>query len=97
LKTDPICYEHDRGFIIEDKKEKTLEDKNIESNVQFMEYHQLSDVKSNDVENILLDSKSHEVQVGDSLSYANQVHNEGMLILNSNVDAFTGAPNEEDV
>ena len=97
MKIDPICYERDRGFIIEEKKGKTLEDKNMESNVQFMEYHQLSDIKSNDVDNILLDSKSHEVQVGDNPSYANQVRNEGMLILNSNVDAFTGAPNEEDV
>jgi len=40
---------------------------------------------------------NQEVQVGDRESYANEVHSEGMFILDSNVDAFTRAPNEEDV
>ena len=42
---------------------------------------------------------NQEVQVRDCESYANEVHSEGMLILDSNVDAstFTEAPNEEDV
>jgi len=38
---------------------------------------------------------NQEVQVGNNLSYENEVHNEGMFILDSNVAA--GAPNEEDV
>ena len=57
---------------------------------------QLLDIKSNDVSNSLLDSMNHELQVEDCQSYANAVHNEGMFILDSNVDAFTGAPNKKD-
>jgi len=53
--------------------------------------------KSNDFNNNLLDSMNQEVQVGHCQSYANKVHNEGMLILDRNVDASTGAPIEEDV
>ena len=37
-KTDSIYYDHDRGFTIEDKKEATLEDENMEANVQVIEY-----------------------------------------------------------
>ena len=40
---------------------------------------------------------NQEMQVGDCQSDANKVHNKGMFILDSNVDAFTGASNEEDV
>jgi len=40
---------------------------------------------------------NQEMQVGDCKSYANEVYSEGMFILDNNVDAFTGAPNEEDV
>ena len=40
---------------------------------------------------------NQEVQTKDCESYANEVHTEGMFILDSNVDAFTEAPNEEDV
>ena len=45
----------------------------------------------------ILDSMNHEVQVDSRSSYANEVHNEGMSIPDSNVDAFIGASNEEDV
>ena len=93
MKTDSICYEYDREFIIEDNKEDTLEDEKMEAKVQIVEYRQLPDIKSNDVNNSSLDSTNHEVQVSDSLSYANEVHNEGMFILDSNVDTFIGAPN----
>ena len=50
-----------------------------------------------DINNNILNSTNHEVQVGNRPSYANEVHNEGTFILDSNVDAFIGAPNEEDV
>ena len=38
-----------------------------------------------------------DMQVGDYESYANDVHSEGMFILDSNMDAFTEAPNEDNV
>jgi len=66
-----------------------------DANVQIMEYHQLPNIKSNDVNRSLLDSMNQEVQVRDSPSYENEVYNEGMFILDINVDAW--APNEEDV
>jgi len=84
-------------FIIKDKKEETLEDENMEAKVQVIKYRQLPEIKSNDVNNNILDSMNHEVQVNDSPTYANEVHDEGIFILDSNVDAFIGAPNEEDV
>jgi len=62
-----------------------------------IEHHQLSDIEANDVNNSLLDSMNQEVQVGNCKSYANEVHSEGIFILDSNVDAFTGTPNDEDV
>jgi len=97
-KTDPAYYDaYNRGFIIENKKEETLEDENMEADVQVIEYRQLPDIEANDAHNSLLDSMNQEVQVGDCEWYANEVHNEGKFILDSNVDAFTGAPNEEDV
>ena len=40
---------------------------------------------------------NQEVQVGDCESYVNDVHSEGMFILDRNVDAFTEAPNEDDI
>jgi len=36
------------NFIIEDKKKETLEDENMEANVQVIEYRQLPDIKSNE-------------------------------------------------
>ena len=69
----------------------------MQANVQVMEYRQLPDIEANDVNNSLLDSMKQELQTEDSESYANEVHSEGMLILDSNVDAFTEEPNEEDV
>ena len=69
----------------------------MEADVQVIEYRQLPNIEANDVNNSLLDSVNQEVQVGDSESYADEVHSEGMFILDGNVDAFTGVPNEEDV
>jgi len=59
-KIDSIYYGRDREFIIEDKKEETFEDENMEANVQVIEYHQLPDIKSNDVNNTLLHSMHQE-------------------------------------
>ena len=64
---------------------------------QVKKYHQLQTVEVNNVNNNILDSMNQEVQVRDCELYANEVHSEGMLIVDSNVDAFTKAPNEEDV
>ena len=69
----------------------------MDADVQVIQYHQLLDVEANDVNNSILDSMNQEVQVGDCESYAYEVHREGMFIIDSNVDAFTGAPNEVDV
>jgi len=71
----------------------------MEVEVPVIEYRQLSDIKSNDVNISLLDSMSQEVQLADYQyqSYANEVHNEGLVILDSNMDAFTREPNEENV
>jgi len=66
----------------------------MKADVQVREYRQLPDIKSNDTNISLFDSMN---QVGDCHSQIHEVHNEGMFILDSNVnvDAFTGAPNEE--
>ena len=55
-----------------------------------IEYRQLSDIKSNDVNNSCLESMNQEVEIRDCLSHASEVHNEQVFILDSNVDAFTG-------
>jgi len=95
---DPAYYNaYDRGFIIENRKEDTLDDEHMQANVQVMEYRQLPDIEANDVNNSLIDSMNQELQTEDYESYANEVHSEGMLILDSNVDTFTEEPNEEDV
>ena len=64
---------------------------------QVIEYRELPDIEANDVNNSILDSMNQEVHVGDRESYANEVHSEGMFILDRYVDAFTGAPNEKNV
>ena len=64
---------------------------------QVIEYRELPDIEANDVNNSILDSMNQEVHVGDRESYANEVHSEGMFILDGNVDALTEAPNEDDV
>ena len=75
-ETDPTYYDaHDMGFIIKDKKQETLEDENMEVDVQVIEYLQLSNVlikknlqlsnvKSNNVNNSLLNSMNQEVKLG---------------------------------
>ena len=38
-ETDPAYYDaYDRGFIIENKKEATLDDENMQANVQVIKY-----------------------------------------------------------
>ena len=38
-ETDPIYYDaYDRGFIIENKKKDTLDDENMQANVQVIKY-----------------------------------------------------------
>jgi len=64
-ETDPTYYDaHDMGFIVKDKKQETLEDANMEVDVQVIEYLQLSNVKSNNVNNSLLNSMNQEVKLG---------------------------------
>ena len=97
-ESDRIYYDaYDRGFIIENKKEDTLDDENMQANVQLIEYRQLPNIEANDVNNSLIDSMNQEVLTGDCESYVNEVHIEGIFIPDSNLDAFTGAPNEKDV
>jgi len=51
-KSNPTYYDaYDRGFIIEDKIDETLEDENLEADVQIIEHRQLPDIQSNDVNN----------------------------------------------
>jgi len=52
-ETNSITYEHDKRFIIEEKKGDALEDENMETDVQVIEYHELPNIKSNDVNNLL--------------------------------------------
>ena len=74
---DPIYYDaYDRGFIIENKKEETLEEQNMKIDVQVIEYRELPDIEANDVNNSILDSINQELQVGNCESYANEVHSE---------------------
>jgi len=43
--TNSISYDaHDKRFVIEDKKEETLEDEYIKGDVQAQEHHQLSNI-----------------------------------------------------
>ena len=72
-----ICYDaHDRTFIIEGNKEKTLEDEYMNRDVQVQEHGQLSDIS--------IGSMNQELEVGGCKSYGNEVHNERMFIGNSN-------------
>jgi len=74
-ETDLAYYDaYDRGFIIENKKEETLEEENMETDVQVIEYRELPDIEVNDVNNSILDSMNQEVHVGNYESYANEVH-----------------------
>jgi len=60
---DPAYYKaHDTEFIVEDKKEETLKGENMKANVQVIEYNQLLDIKSNDVNNSLLDPMNQEIK-----------------------------------
>jgi len=61
----PYYDAYDKGFIIEDKKDETLEDKCMKVDVQVIQYHQLPNInKSNDVNNNLCDYMNQEVEVG---------------------------------
>jgi len=61
-ETNPTYYgAHARGFIIKDRKDKTLEDENMKVDVQVIEYPQLPNIRSNDVKNNFLDSINQEV------------------------------------
>ena len=64
-ETDPAYYDaYDREFIIENKKEETLEEQNRETDIQVIEYRELPDIEANDVNNSILDSMNQEVHVG---------------------------------
>jgi len=92
-ETDSICYE-DREFIIETKKEETLDEEYMKGDVQVQEHHRASDIRRS---NNFLDSMNQEVEVGYCQQYVNEVHNEGMLISNNNVGTFTKGTDIEDI
>ena len=62
----------------------------MKPDVKVVKYRQLPHIKSNDVNNSLLDFMNQEAEIGDCHSYENEVHNEGMFIQDNNMDAFTG-------
>ena len=76
-------------FIIEDKKEETLEDEYIKGDVQVQERGQLSDISISYV--------NQEVEVGGFESYGNEVHYEGMFIGDSNAETFTRGTDKGDI
>jgi len=97
-ETDHAYYDtYDREFIIENKRKETIEEENIETDAKVIEYREHPDIEVNDINNSILDSLNQEVQVAECESYANEVYSEEMFILDRHVDAFTGAPNEENV
>jgi len=62
----------------------------MKPDVKVVKYRQLPHIKSNDVNNSLLDFMNQEAEIGDCHSYENEVHNEERFTQDNNMDAFTG-------